>query len=422
MITISYADILSARSNNVKQTFQLFESMIKNNDDYKNGIGLVITKTPENIKPSACLNYLKKNSNEIISSWCNFFLQNNCDHVFLFPTPSLNNVDGFYNDFPDKSRLEEFLNDNQIDIVNPHLEVGLSENAACTLNSIVVNESVCINSKIAQLFVILRELFNRENDINVLTNFVNVFNDIENIQFATINEFILLIQEEIQIDQSEYDFSSIQKFEKICQLSGEVLHNENFKNCVRLAIINQLPQFKAQLTIDFNNKVQNENLRQQMNSVNNTNENLRRQINTVNNRNQKIQQQMNSVNNINEDLRQQIDTANNRNQRIKQKMDSVKNTNENLRQQINDLNDHSKRLQKKHELLQSQNEELENHMNLMNEKQQLSIIENVLSIGSGIVGLAVGGPVTGVITHISSKVGCKIGEIISEKLASNDSE
>lgn len=148
ILVISRDDIKSIRGENMVSCFSTINKMFKINDELKNSIGVVVTKTESDytgfdyfFELNDTLKKMKEEEKkkkkedredkdllpECLFDICEY-LVNKPEQIFTFPQPSFKQKGQQY-DFEDHERLLEFLNNSDHILKNPDIKIALSKEA-----------------------------------------------------------------------------------------------------------------------------------------------------------------------------------------------------------------------------------------------------------------------------------------------------
>lgn len=229
LLVASDSEFEAARAQEMSKNFELLEMMFPNQNQLKQGIGLIITKSKKEWEGIDYIESLEKNSSPIVKKWCTFF-RGHLDHIFVVPKPSKKNVGKQYI-YEDRNELIQFLKTDCV--VNPEHKIGLNEN--CLL--ILKNLRMCHQQKIAQtvneICVKIGEKFRKEEKSEAISHWINIIDEIMRNYIKTAKDFIDIICKYIpNCDEYENEFIQLAESEKLDSFIDKVLYSDIETSCI----------------------------------------------------------------------------------------------------------------------------------------------------------------------------------------------
>lgn len=123
LLLITSNDVDSAKGKAVRDSCEIVENLIQNQEYLKSNVGLIIS----NVKPEYCnelfLNEIETNCHLLE----NLIMRESGEHklVFTFPTPTREMVDNTYTGFENKNHILDFIHDCQPSNLSPRISLSL---------------------------------------------------------------------------------------------------------------------------------------------------------------------------------------------------------------------------------------------------------------------------------------------------------
>ena len=238
LFIISAYEIESGRSQIILRNIERIERILTNEEEMRSGVGIVITKGDEEITGIDYLERIKENANDKLRRFCDYYIEHQ-EHLFTFPKAPRSRIGEEYNDFPDRTRLNEFLQTHQI--INPRHEVGLSENSLLALEQLGHAQIVKANETADRLFErITDEYYQNDDEVHIM-QWLNLMQQLVQADINNANDFIVIIQaHNLNNDNFAESFTQLRNYENINEFIGNALHNDDIKYCIRNSIRSKL--------------------------------------------------------------------------------------------------------------------------------------------------------------------------------------
>lgn len=233
LLVISDPEICSGRAKGILSNIQRLEEIFVDHDTLKKGVGLAITKSQPDYTGLDYIDQLSENASSKLLEWCEFF-RNNEDHIFLFPKPTVDDVNQPYQ-FDDHERLNQFLKTDLI--INPAHRISLNENAKLQMENLRISHSCNISNKLHELCNKIDCQFRKESKISDIDKWIDVMHQLIKFKINNANDFAKVIKNNIPNSELyEEEIQSFSEFEAFDSFIYKVLGTKHDDSCLGDAI------------------------------------------------------------------------------------------------------------------------------------------------------------------------------------------
>lgn len=259
LLVVSAHEIQGGRAQLCFENFERIEKMFPDQKQIENGIGIIITKSDPGTDPSDYIDELMEDAPDIVIKWCNFFIDHP-EKIFTLPQPSKDDVNKEYI-YNDKEKLLHFLKTQQIE--NAIHNIALSKSATDDVRTMKFKRNKQLDSKIADLFDSMYDIYNKEKDLSELNRWSDLLLKFSKLEIRNTSDLIKIIQSYLPNDDifSEY-ISYLKEFESFDSFISKVFRDNEkaskiqkiFRNKTNDAIVKLGTIQQNAYLIDLQNK------------------------------------------------------------------------------------------------------------------------------------------------------------------------
>ena len=227
LFIISAYEIESGRSQIILRNIERIERILTNEDEMRSGVGIVITKGDEEITGIDYLERIKENANDKLRRWCDYYIEHQ-EHLFTFPKAPRSRIGEEYYDFPDRTRLNEFLQTHQI--INPRHEVGLSENSLLHIELMKSYNSHFLLETVTLLFEKISTQYRNVNDIDNIEIYLYLLKKMNILQVNSTKSLQNIIKTFPMNNIYENDLKKLNEIELFLTFMDTIQNKKNMFN------------------------------------------------------------------------------------------------------------------------------------------------------------------------------------------------
>ena len=227
LFIISAYEIESGRSQIILRNIERIERILTNEEEMRSGVGIVITKGDEEITGIDYLERIKENANDKLRRFCDYYIEHQ-EHLFTFPKAPRSRIGEEYNDFPDRTRLNEFLQTHQI--INPRHEVGLSENSLLHIELMKSYNSHFLLETVTLLFEKISTQYRNVNDIDNIEIYLYLLKKMNILQVNSTKSLQNIIKTFPMNNIYENDLKKLNEIELFLTFMDTIQNKKNMFN------------------------------------------------------------------------------------------------------------------------------------------------------------------------------------------------